>query len=165
MSVDVYLANNVGSFQAPNHYQIANKKNIANASFIRSQKTFSNVLNKENSKINHNLKNREATFEIPNGAAQVKSNNPNNMIRQDGTDLARMNEVAKELTDQLYGFLWTSMAKGVNVNPQGGFGEEMFQKSLWPELVKISRKNQADPLQEAIVKDLIKSESNRFKVK
>ncbi len=81
----------------------------------------------------------------------------------DGTDLARMKKVAKELTDQFYGFLWAQMAEGVNQNPEGGFGEAIFQKSLWPELVKNSTGNDLDEVGKAIVRDLVKQQENNVK--
>ena len=81
----------------------------------------------------------------------------------DGTDLARMKKVAKELTDQVYGFLWAQMAEGVNQNPEGGFGEAIFQKSLWPELVKNSTGNDLDEIGKAIVRDLVKQQENNVK--
>jgi len=94
---------------------------------------------------------------------KTNSNRVNNRSEADGTDLARMKKVAKELTDQVYGFLWAEMAQGANKNPEGGFGETIFQKSLWPELVKNSAANDLDEVGEAIVRDLIKQQENNVK--
>jgi hypothetical protein len=41
------------------------------------------------------------------------------------------------LRDKLYGFFGTQKAERVNQNPKDVFGEAIFQKSLWLELVKI----------------------------
>ena len=55
------------------------------------------------------------------------------------------------------------MAEGVNQNPEGGFGEAIFQKSLWPELVKNSTGNDLDEIGKAIVWDLVKQQENNVK--
>lgn len=86
------------------------------------------------------------------------TNNPKNPAntaqKSDGTDLAREEKVATELVNQVYGFLWNEMAKEVNKKPEGGFGEQMFQGSLWPELVKNASGKDMDVLKKAIVRDL-----------
>ena len=55
------------------------------------------------------------------------------------------------------------MAEGVNQNPEGSFGEVIFHKSLWPELVKNSTGNDLDEIGKAIVRDLVKQQENNVK--
>ncbi|GAB4162692.1 MAG: hypothetical protein Tsb006_1120 [Rickettsiaceae bacterium] len=89
--------------------------------------------------------------------------NANKSTAINGTDLARMKNVSKQLTDQFYGFLWAQMAEGVNQNPEGGFGEAIFQKSLWPELVKAASGNELDEVGKAILRDLIRQQEHNVK--
>ena len=54
--------------------------------------------------------------------------------------------------------MWNQINERVNENPQGGFGEAMFQKSLWPELVKAASGDKLDNMGQAILKDLMRQQ-------
>lgn len=97
-----------------------------------------------------------AKTQIDNHLKNVKDSKPleKSAKESNGTDLAREEEVATELVNQVYGFLWNEMAKEVNKKPEGGFGEKMFQGSLWPELVKNASGKDMDVIKKAIVRDL-----------
>ena len=169
------------------HYKIIDERRSESRKVDNSAKAsevFAKALSKE--KINDAIKKNE-TESIANkvvksldkdstlGARNIRLNksganvapslakNGKTAAEPDGTDLARMKKVAKELTDQVYGFLWAQMAEGVNQNPEGGFGEAIFQKSLWPELVKNSTGNDLDEIGKAIVRDLVKQQENNVK--
>ncbi len=169
------------------HYKIIDERRSESRKVDNSAKAsevFAKALSKE--KINDAIKKNE-TESIANkavksldkdstlGARNIRLNksganvapslakNGKTASEPDGTDLARMKKVAKELTDQVYGFLWAQMAEGVNQNPEGGFGEAIFQKSLWPELVKNSTGNDLDEIGKAIVRDLVKQQENNVK--
>lgn len=169
------------------HYKVIDERRSESRKVDNSAKTsevFAKALSKE--KINDAIK-QDETKSIANkavksldkdsisGAKNIRLNksganvapslakNGKTASEPDGTDLARMKKVAKELTDQVYGFLWAQMAEGVNQNPEGGFGEAIFQKSLWPELVKNSTGNDLDEIGKAIVRDLVKQQENNVK--
>ena len=126
-------------------------KSVTNKAFKSLDKD--SILNARNIQLNKSGTNAAPSL-VKNGKAGSEP---------DGTDLARMKKVAKELTDQVYGFLWAQMAQGVNQNPEGGFGEAIFQKSLWPELVKNSTGDDLDEVGRAIVRDLVKQQENNVK--
>lgn len=183
-----YLGGGIKNTGTPiEHYKIIDERRSEARrveSPVKSNEVFAKALSKE--KLNEVIR-QEGAKSIANKGVQSfdkdSALNPKNVITHksgsnlspslvkngngglvaDGTDLARMKKVAKELTDQVYGFLWTQMAQGVNQNPEGGFGEAMFQKSLWPELVKNSTGNDLDEMGKAIVRDLVKQQENNVK--
>lgn len=118
----------------------------------KSKEIFTKTLNKVNKKAQAS----PIAKQIDNNIKTT--NNPKNPAntgkKDDGTDLAREEKVATELVNQVYGFLWNEMAKEVNKKPAGGFGEKMFQGSLWPELVKNASGKDMDVIKKAIVRDL-----------
>lgn len=118
----------------------------------KSKEIFAKTLNKVNQKAHHS----PLTKQINDNLKTI--NNPKNPAntdkKSDGTDLAREEKVATELVNQVYGFLWNEMAKEANKKPEGGFGEQMFQGSLWPELVKNASGKDMDVIKKAIVRDL-----------
>ena len=146
-----YFGGGVQNVERPAQYYeiIDQKKEIASTSQVPATE-FAKILNQKNISIKDKQLNSNTT-------------NINNMSQPSGTDIARIRGVAKQLTNQLYGFLWTQMAEGVNKNPAGGFGEEIFQKSLWPELVNSGSDGTLDELGEAIVRDLVKQNEHNAK--
>ncbi len=127
----------------------------------KSKEIFSKTLDKVNKKIN--TTGATKTDQLSSINKQIDDNLKNmnhpqtpatSTKKSDGTDLAREEKVATELVNQVYGFLWNEMAKEVNKKPEGGFGEKMFQGSLWPELVKNASGKDMDAIKKAIVRDL-----------
>ncbi len=185
-----YLGGGVKNTGTPvEHYKVIDeRKNEARKveGTIKATEVFAKALNKEKAKVNDVIKQEETKSAANkavkaldknsplnaknvdpargrNGSTPTNLNQVNNKSEPDGTDLAHMKKVAKELTDQVYGFLWAQMAEGVNQNPEGGFGEAIFQKSLWPELVKNSTGNELDEVGKAIVRDLVRQQENNVK--
>ncbi len=123
----------------------------------KSKEIFSKTLDKANAtKLAKQTPLTSAKTQIDANLKTVKdSTTPaNNTKESDGTDLAREEKVATELVNQVYGFLWNEMAKEVNKKPEGGFGEKMFQGSLWPELVKNASGKDMDAIKKVIIRDL-----------
>lgn len=172
--------NNFGGGLSPNldkpveHYKIIDRRidsrkvtriedKSVNNSKIESyrKEVFSNTLKKINNSTKSSNNLRSLSGKGLRGVKEENSNKlsgkTNNLSDKTGTNIA-LNNIAKQLTDQFYGLLWTKIAEGVNQNPEGGFGEEMFRKILWPEMIKLSSGEELDDLGKAIVRELEKKE-------
>jgi hypothetical protein len=145
------------------HYKISSKNKVKNnAVKVKNNAAFTKVLNAEKTKTDNKLKNISATNKPFLANKTDKSVDNSQYIdvpdKIDGMELARMKNVSKQLTDQFYGFLMTLMAEEAGKNPEGGVGEELFRKSLWPELVKNSTGGELDEIGNAVLRDLIRQE-------
>ncbi|RUP42025.1 MAG: hypothetical protein EKK63_03010 [Acinetobacter sp.] len=147
--------NNVGGYNAHEQPVEYYKKNILKN--LKSNSISNVSFDKKLKETSKNIQNK-ITGAASNKLINNSSLNKNNLSNQNGTDIAQLKEVAKQFTDQFYGLMWDQINERVNENPQGGFGEAMFQKSLWPELVKSASGNKLDKLGQAILNDLIKQE-------
>lgn len=137
--------------QPVEYYETSNLKNLKNNSTNRL--SFDKTLKTTSKNIQNKLTKINSDKSIKNSFL-----NKNNLSTQNGTDIAELKELAKQFTDQFYGLMWNQINERVNENPQGGFGEAMFQKSLWPELVKAASGDKLDNMGQAILKDLMRQQ-------
>ena len=150
-----------------NYYNVSDKIKDANqevggTDFQRVMKS-TKVQQKFNKSSVDNLDQKSNTI-LRNGLSGLKFQDPNTTLapqkmhksNMNGTDVARMKDVSRKLETQFNGLMWAQMAKGVNANPEGGFGEEIFQQSLWPELVEEASGDELGELGQAIFRDLLK---------
>jgi hypothetical protein len=77
-----------------------------------------------------------------------------------GTNLA-LKKLAKEMEVQIMGIFYTLMDNARDVNPEGGFGEQLFRGQYLSEVVKGSESDELGEIGLAVYNSLVVEESNK----